>query len=262
MKKIVAAALCLLLSACSMARWNEKLSTPEDRKMALHTIADLRAGNATALSKIMDPELFAETRTQFASVAKSINAPGTPALVTVAKNVMTGPTSSRTITCLNYEYGAEKRWILAEICIQADDYSRRVIGWHAWAFDQRPSAANDLSFGKLGWLGYLWILAMIGALGTTLTGAILAIRSKGIKFRWLWAISSLLGFAQFAHYFGTEAWAIRPIYVSLLGAAILRTSPLQPWMASFSLPVVAIIFMLLRKRLLPKTSKEPDVTAG
>ena len=58
---------------------------------------------------------------------------------------------------------------------------------------------------------------------------------------------------QFSLNWATGAWSIKPIYVSLLGAGFFRPSPFDAWILSFSLPIVAVIFLMRRRGLMARS---------
>ena len=198
----------------------------------------------------MEPALYAQTEPQLAAAGAIMGVPGTPALVTTGSDSVSDGNGTRTTTCQFYEYGAGKKWLYVQLCLADPGQPQRVNGWHATPYDQQPSAIGDFRFAGKGALHYLWLALMATAAATCLTAFVLAIRSKGIRRRWLWAIGSLLGFGQFTLHWTNGAWSITPIYLMLLGAGATRPFSLEGWQLSFALPAVAVIFLARRKALL------------
>lgn len=255
--RVLLAALLFLLSGCSQQQWNEKLSTPQDRALAAKTIADLRSGNTAGLRQEMADELFAHTPAEWDKVKAMVPSQGNPELVTVQSNTMSVDGTTTSTKILNYEFGAASKWVIFQIQLRQNGPRTQVVGWYVQPFAVQPSAAGEFSFADKGALHYLWIVAMLVSVLTILTALILIVRSRGIRRRWLWILGSLVGLGQFSLNWSTGAWGIQPIYFSLFGAAAMKASPFDAWVLSFSLPVVAIVFLLRRKSLIANGT-EPD----
>jgi hypothetical protein len=99
-----------------------------------------------------------------------------------------------------------------------------------------------------GAINYLWIAAMAIAVGSSLAAFVLILRTRALRLKWLWAIGSLLGFVNFRLDWTTGQWDIWPLSFTLFGASALRSGMLAPWVMSFAIPIVAIVFLALRAR--------------
>lgn len=240
----------LLLSACSTQDWNEKLSNPRDRSLALSFIDGVRKGNIDPLAKSVDRELLAQTRAQLPQVRTALAVDGRPELITVNSSSFTADGNTEERKALNYQYGGGAKWVIFQVVLQINNGVHVVIGWQANPANVKPTSIGDFSFVGKGFIHYLWIVMMVSSFATIITALVLGARSKGIKRRWLWMVGSVFGLGQFALNWSTGQFAINPIYFSLLGAGLFKTSPFHPWMMMFSLPVVAVAFLVMRKRLL------------
>jgi hypothetical protein len=242
--------MLMLVSACSLQQWNEKLSTPQDRALAVHAIEAFRSGNLDIVSRSIEPELLVQTRGQLLAAQKVMSAPGRPELLTVNQSSFTSDGKTEETRALNYQYGGGHKWVFVQIVLQETDKGPLIIGWHATPSPIKPTSVGDFSFQGKGLLNYVWILAMMASTATIVAALVLLARSKGIKRRWLWAVGSLFGFCQFTLDWSGGAWAVRPVYFALFASGFVRASPVDPWILSFSLPIVAIIFLIRRKTLL------------
>lgn len=245
--------LLLALAGCSLSDWNERVSSPEDRALALRTIDSLRSGKLDTLKAHMEPTVFAQTVAGRDQLAASLSAPGTPELVTVSSNTVSGSHGTVTTKALNYEFGAGKTWVVMQIVLRTTAQRPEVIGWNVRPANARPSTIGDFSFNGKAPIHFAWIAAMIASVLVILTALVQGARSKGIKRRWLWMLGSAFGLGQFSLNWATGAWLIKPIYVSLLGAGFFRPSPFGAWILSFSLPIVAVIFLIRRRSLMAQS---------
>jgi hypothetical protein len=246
----------LILAGCTASQWNDKLSTPQDRALALKAIESLRSGRIDALKGQMDPELFSQTVTNSEKIKKVFAPSGQPQLVTVSSNTISSAGNTETMKALNYEMGSGRQWTYFQIILRESGRVTNIVGWHATPVDSQPTAAANFSFGGKGAINYVWIVAMLAATLTSLIALVLAIRSKGLRNRWLWIVGSIVGLGQFSLNWATGAWGIRPIAFSLFGSAFVKASPFDPWILSFSLPIVAVVFLLLRLRLVARDERE------
>ena len=249
------AILCLVLAACSVAQWNEKLSTPADRAMAQDFIAAMRAGNLASQQPVMDPKLFAQTLAAQPKVRVILPASGSPELVTV--NTMTNGfgADAASRVGLNYQFGAGTKWVVFQVVLQKAGGQAHVAGWNVQPFALRPPEAGDFSLqgktpGHYGWLG-----AMALSTGTILFALVQLYRSAGIRRRWLWAFVCAFGLVQFVINWSTGAWIVRPVFIGLLGSGFVRPSPFDPWYLTFSLPIGALVFLYRRGDLLARAAE-------
>lgn len=250
--RIILTFALLILAGCSASQWNEKLSTPQERALALRTITSLRHGDIDALKPDMDPQLFAQTLAIRDKIKATLPQNGDPMLVTVNANTFTADGIATSTKAFNYELGADSKWALMQILLRQSGNKITIIGWHATPTSSQPTGAGDFNFHQKGAINYFWILAMIGSTATILTAAVQAFRSKGIRYRWLWIVGSLLGLVQFSLNWSTGAWGVRPVAFSILGSAFMKPSPFDAWILSFSLPIVAIVFLLRRSKMASK----------
>ena len=81
-----------------------------------------------------------------------------------------------------------------------------------------------------------------------LVALIVCIRTR-VRRKWLWIIFILLGFVQFRLNWSSGHFGMQPISFALFGAGGSRASSFAPWVLNFAMPVGAILFLALRRRL-------------
>jgi len=250
--RFLAAIACFVLASCSQAQWNEKLSTPIDREMGLKAISALRSGQIGSVKDSFEPAVFAQTAAVENKVRGLFPTVGSPALVTVNSYSLSNGRMTQTTTALNYEMGSRNSWAIVQILLRSDGREERIIGWHATPTDRQPTAIGNFTFAKKSVIHYTWLLAMMASTATIITALALLWKAKGIPRRWLWVVGSLAGIGQFTLNWASGAWGINPVAFSILGSSAVRPSPFDPWMLTFSLPIVAILFLIRRSDLLAK----------
>jgi hypothetical protein len=247
--------MILTLTGCTANQWNEKLSTPVERALAAKAIASLRLGNIDPLKSQMEPQLFAETRAISGKIRAAFPQKGGFSLVTVNSTTFTADGTTTSTKALNYELGAGDQWALVQILLRESGGKIVIAGWHATPTSTQPTAMGNFDFHDKGALSYFWILAMIASTATILAAAVQAFCSRGIRYRWLWIIGSLIGLVQFSMNWTTGAWGVRPIAFSIFGSAFMKSSPFDAWILSFSLPIVAVAFLLRRSKMISRDAQ-------
>jgi hypothetical protein len=94
---------------------------------------------------------------------------------------------------------------------------------------------------------------------------VLCIQTKIAKRKWLWIIFILLGIGRVTMDWSTGRWKLDLLNIQLFGAGAI--APLySPWLITVSIPVGAIVFLVMRKKLtaspetIPATSKSLDAS--
>lgn len=255
--RIILLVLSLLLAGCSQDKLNDTLATPQEKAAASSFIVALQSGRLETVKASVEPQLYAETLAIARQLQPSIPKAANLHLVTVSVHTNSLNGVSQTQKALNYEFGAASKWAVIQIVLKTAPGSPQVVGWHAAPYDHQPTTGGDFALSGKSVTSYLWLAAMALSTITIVSALILIARTKGIRRRWLWAVGSAVGFGQFTLNWSTGAWSFRPLGFFLLGSAALKTSPFEAWMLSFSLPVVAVIFLLRRKALMA----QPDNTS-
>jgi hypothetical protein len=257
MRAWVLGLLALLLAGCTAQMWNERLSTPEERAFAEGSIRAIQGGDIKRLAQIADPETMGDFSARVLNSIR-VGVPDGPArLMTVSSNTMTADGATKTYKAFNYELGAGQRWAIVQILLRTDGSALLLSGFRVWPADRSPSAANNFGFEGKGVIHYLWIALMLAAAAISITAFVLILRTRGLRFKWLWAIGALFGVCSFQLNWTTGAWGIWPLSIQLLGASAVQNGPLMPWVLSVAVPVVAIIF-LVRRALGPAPAAEEE----
>lgn len=79
---------------------------------------------------------------------------------------------------------------------------------------------------------------------------IAAIRSKGIKRRWLWIVGCLFGFVNISLDMTTGVWGLHLIIFYITNGDFIINSPINPVALSFYIPIISIIFLWKLPKLL------------
>lgn len=104
---------------------------------------------------------------------------------------------------------------------------------------------------------YLVLVGGLASLITCLTAFVICVRTRPLKRKWLWLIACLIGVGTYSYSSGPlqpDTYAAG-IGFRLLGFGCVRSSVYSPWVINVSLPLGAIAFLALRKRLMASATK-------
>ena len=180
-------------------------------------------------------------------------AQGPFAIKTVSVVEQSGGPVTKTFTL---QAGSGSRWALAELVFRGAAGSSQLEGFHAWAANSDPSKLNDFSIDERGLVGFLWLFAMCTSVVLCVVAVVLIWRRPWLSRRWLWTLGSVLGLGSFGLNWSTGAWAVRFVYVMLLGAGATKAGPFAPWVLTFGFPVVAIVVIVRWLRAFPREPSE------
>jgi hypothetical protein len=252
--------MLMLLSACSAQQWIERLSTPPERDMALRALEAVRSGNIASLRTMSETQLMDELTPEVAAKMRSMFAPGKPALLTVSQNSMTAfGGETKTYKSFLYEMGSGNRWAIAVISLQPVGDKTWIAGIQVIPFDHSPVTANALTLEGKGAIQYAWLAAMVVAVLISLIAFVMILLTRGLRLKWLWAIGSLVSFVSFPLNWTTGETGFSPISFLLLGAGGFQASPLAPWIMTFAIPIVALVFLALKTLGHFEPHEDPDL---
>ncbi|MCW3849252.1 hypothetical protein OF829_18595 [Sphingomonas sp. LB-2] len=234
--------LLLFLAGCSAEQMIERMSTPEERTMALEAAKALAAGDYQTLDRMIDPPLRDELTPESLAKIKPMVPRGEMALKTMAMRSTTVDGVTTTLKSFNYEVGSGDRWAIVQITLRVAPPRETVFaGYRVWPVDHAPSG---FSFARAGPAHYFWLFAMALAVGLSLMGFVQVLRTRGLKLKWLWAIGCLFSFVTFTLAWETGMMGVAPISFLVLGAAYFQLDLQGGPLLQFAIPVVAILFLI------------------
>ena len=234
--------------------------------MALVMAAGCSIKNAPGTPKDADAAAVRTYDQVVAGDVAGLQAPGTPemqgpevpAAVAQLRTLIpkTAPTASRTLCWqLFYGTGGEQASIIREytyathVALADTTLARPAAGkpWRVKGFNVRVATNAELEANRFTLNGRtpLHYAVLAGAILSPLIcllGFFTVLRAPKFKWKWAFAILSLLAFVQFSINWATGAFTFSPVYFQLLGAgAVTGGSVFDAWVISFSLPIGAAI---------------------
>ena len=161
---------------------------------------------------------------------------------------------------LSYEYEySDNLWIYYNFQLLQKDNDFLVQTFNIQPTDHSLSETYKFSFENKSFTHYLWFFFLILIPLFIVITLIFAIKTP-LRRKWLWIIFILLGFSSFSLNWTTGEFGFQLIRFHLLGAGIVKSGIIAPWIVSFSIPLGAILFWFKRQKNINMVGKENNDT--
>ena len=155
---------------------------------------------------------------------------------------------------VDYEYNYGK-FVYFSFNIQEKNNDLTVLGFNGQIFDKSLAELNKFTFSEKGILHYL-VLFIVFLIPIFIVLTIVYIIKTPMKRKWLWIIGALVGVMSFNLNWTTGDFGFQVITFKLLGIGFTKPGIVAPWFASFSIPIISIIFWTKRKSFFEKDQDE------
>jgi hypothetical protein len=249
----------LLLASCDYKAFLQKFVPKDDDAFAHRFLDAVRTGDYAAADQMLDASLRGEKSASGLHDLNGVLAHGEPVSVEIIGcNIFTNasPQGMTRTTNLSYQIHFPDSWAAGNVIVGHPSGGMSVLGSRFQPIPDSLEVLNRFTFAGKSLPHYLVFTACIAVPVFILVTLMMCIRSP-IRRKWLWIVFILLGFIQFRFDWTSGQFQVQPISFALFGAGAFRLSPYAPWILSFAIPIGAIIFLLLRRRLLlDDTTKE------
>jgi hypothetical protein len=245
--RALAALALLLVSACDQQGLMQKFSSAEDQAHAREVIDSLRTGNLEAIEKVADPTISGPNLHEtLVKMAALIPKQEPTSVKLVGAHTMYGPNG--TTKNLTFEYDFSGKWFVMNVASLEKPGASTIVGMHVYPQSSSLEEQNRFRFSGRTSLQYVVLaLAVLFPL-LTIYALVLCAKTRLSGRKWPWVLFILIGIGKFAVNWTTGASGITPVAVQLFSAS--AAAPLYgPWTVAISLPVGAIVFLLMRKSL-------------
>lgn len=244
---IVAASLLLGLMGCNQADLLQKFASPADQALAKSYIDLLRQRRIDEIEKAADPIIAGETLHGTLIKMADLIPLGEPTSVSLVGAHRMNTAESSTVN-LTFEYDFSGKWIVTNVAVKTQGGNTTVVGFSVIPQPASLEEQNKFTLGGKTLLQHLVLaLAVIWPLLTLFT-LIICIRTKLKGRKWPWVLFVIFGFGKLAMNWTTGQWDFSPLSFQLFSASAF--APLYgPWTLGVSVPLGAVFFLLLRKRL-------------
>lgn len=252
------AGICLmLLSAC-------QINAPPEMDAAVRAaFAQLKAGDIPALKAGATDAITTVEDEVFANIRALIpdGEPSETRLIGYSffQAGLSGQDESQ--HSLTYEYAWPDKIMLANavLYVRASGAPLQLHGLNVRVATREELSANDFALIGKSPLHYIMLLGAVVTPLLMIVALVFAIRTPGLKRRWLWCIGSIVSVGSFGLNWATGQFGFNLLNVAVLGFGIARGgSAFDAWVVSFAFPLGAIIVIAMtwKRRAAAKTAGE------
>lgn len=247
-------ALLLLgvLAGCDQAAVMKKITAPEDEAIAKRYVELLRQNKFDRLEHDFDPGINGpNARATLSTMAAMLPADEPLSIKVVGYGTSFFADSRRTSVTLEYEF--PHTWLLATIVTQKKGEAATLAGFHLTPISDSLENINRFTLVGKSASQYTVLLLAITAPLCSLIALIVCIKAKIGRKKWLWLALTLVGVGKLSVDWTSGQVFLTPLAFQLPpgGAAAALYGP---WQVYVSLPLGAIIFLIVRKRLVVLSS--------
>ena len=248
MRNFLIAAIPLALCACSYDEIAASLIPEEESEFARDYLQRLRDGDIDYIKFYLDAELIGQVTDEGLIEISNYFPTGellSEEIIGSQVNVFDSEWSGN----FTFEYQFSDGWAVANTALRRVNDTTTVIGLNVY---RTPASQRELnSFGGVELTAF-----RIAVLAITIASPIFMIvtcyfvyRTPIPRRKWLWFLLSFVGVGGFSFNWTSSELAYQLVSVQLLGAGAFAAGPAAPWVLSFTLPVGAAAFWVLRRRL-------------
>jgi len=244
---IILALFTIALSACDRAGLMKTITPSKDENAARAYITLLRERRFEPIEKDLDPSVkHAALNATLAKMAALFPSGRPLSVKVVGSHVLQSPQLHK--SSITFEYQFPGKWLLANVAIQRKGDTSTIIGLTVRRIPDSLENLTRFTLSGKSALHYA-VLALVVLMPLfILSVLVLCVRTRIKRRKWPWIIFILLGVGRFAINCTTGQWAVTPLSIQLLGAGA-AAAPYGPWTLYVSIPLGAILFLLVRPRL-------------
>jgi hypothetical protein len=235
-----------VLSGCNPATLMQKMVPQEDEAISRRYVDDLRQNRLNQIEQDMDPGLKdSNMHGTLASMAAMFPAQEPVSTKVVGFRSFLGNVRGTDIT-LEYEF--PEKWLLAEVVTQKSGGVTTIVGFHVTPIADSLENLNRFTLVGKGATQYAILSLAVLAPLFSLSVFVLCIKTRMGKKKWLWLIFIVLGIGKLIVNWTTGQVFFTPLAIQV-PAAGANAQLYGPWLVYVSLPLGAIIFLIMRKSL-------------
>jgi hypothetical protein len=222
----------------------------EDEKLAKECLKALSMRDFETVKSQLDPQFVKPGIESDISETADMLDHGVPlSLELVGCNVFSS--SGKRRSSLTYQYQFPDSWVLASVTVDTVNGNQKVFGVSVQPIPKSLRELNAFTFADKDVQHYVMLILSMAIPLFILITLVICIRTKLKKRKWLWIIFILLGFGKLGLNWTTGQILYNPLSVNvqLFGVAVFKQGLYAPWIISISLPLGAIIFLIMKKKL-------------
>jgi hypothetical protein len=155
-----------------------------------------------------------------------------------------------------YQYSTD-RWAYYSFILLEENNQYKIISFNFLPTYKSLDNIHDFTLKGKSFLHYLWLTLMILVPIFIILTVIFIIRTP-VKYKWLWILLVIFGVVKFQLNWTTGEFDYQLINFTFFGAGFVKWGVIAPWIMSFSIPLVAIIFWFKRASVKRELEEESE----
>jgi hypothetical protein len=241
-------AAILVAVACDRPSLYGTAAASDEARFARETLALLLAGDLDAMRARMSPNAARQATPAACGRMLAERPPGSPTgepkLVRFDQVVSTEERRAD----FTFEYAYPAGYLLAAAVVDSSGPTPVVTGVHLKRMTVSVERLNAFGLRGRTTRHYTMLAAVLMVPALIVYALVACVRTPGLRYRPAWLAFILFGIGVVTLNWSTGRLAVRPS-VQVLGASASRNGPYGPWLMTSSLPVGALAFLALRRRL-------------
>ena len=222
------------------------VASNDDQAIARNYIDLLRERRFDEIEQATHPSLRSQLRDVLGQMADALPESDPTSITLVGAHKATN--NGNLTTNLTFEYGFGEEWFVINLAWLGGDDAVSIVGFNVYPIAESLEHMNKFELAGKSPTHYLF-LALVGALPIfSIYALIVCARTRMAGRKWPWILFILFGVGNFALNWTTGEWQFAPLQVQLLSASA-SANLYGPWLLSVSVPLGALLFLSLRRRL-------------
>ena len=259
MKRLLLGLLLLFAGGCSMQAALDKFASPEDQSFARAAIADVAAGRTDDLDAKLMPQLRPALAPNLPAMQQLL--PRGP-LKLVGAHVFANLSQGTKQVNMTWEATDGKRYAIVSTTLLHAGPVTQLMELRIFPQPRSVEESSRLDLHGKSFAHYLFLMLAVAAFLGCVAGVVLAQRTPGLKYRWLWAIGCLVAVGQITIRWSDGDIFLKIVNLQFFGAFAQQPGPFAPWQVGFGIPIVTIILLIHRRELRRRQEEQDFIAAG
>lgn len=251
------AMLVLTLGGCSWEYWAEKFIPEEESAYAGDFLEQLRTRDFDGVMSRLDSSLISQVSDQKLTEIADYFPLGEPVSIEIIGS-QTHSSPDRWQGNFTFEYQFEDQWAIASTALQRVDGTLTVIGFRVWRTTASQRELTSFRAADLSPWHFIILFLTVLAPAFMVYTCYSVYKSPIPRKKRRWYLISFVGLFGFAFNWTTGVLNYQLATIKLLGFGIVAASPHAPWILEFTIPVGAVVFWAMRRRLIEPAPGMPD----
>jgi hypothetical protein len=255
LRLLVALLLSALLAGCSAKSIMDRVA-PETVQELKTNFDYLRHGQYDPIEAALDPAIDRSTvRANLTAMAAKIPAQEPLSVKTVGAYAQC-ETRKGCQTRVTLEYEFPGKWVITQMVVHSQNGKSAITSFYVEPESESLEAANRFTLRGRQPVQYVILSAGIVSIAVMLYALVLCIRTPMERRKWLWIILVLLGAGKVGVDWTTGEISYHIFWVTILPAG-MGAELYGAWIVTVSVPLGALLFLVLRGRL-----RKPTASTG